>query len=133
LTSVIDSLQQDTLTGKSLAKSGEQPRKFSKIVQEEDLRAILVHQEERMKGKQMVVWKENKILKQSFFAKPESMCLNRNLCFVVGSISWGVYSEYVHAGGLALFTAVVVFYVVGLGSHAGGDFWISVWTTNKLS
>ncbi len=49
-----------------------------------------------------------------------------------GYIPWSVYSEYVVTGGAVLFVVVAIIFIVALTSHAGGDYWLSVWTTNKL-
>lgn len=49
-----------------------------------------------------------------------------------GNIPWSVYSNYIHAGGTALFILVVLFFIIALGLHGAADYWLSVWTTDKL-
>jgi hypothetical protein len=54
------------------------------------------------------------------------------LKFLLGSVSWSVYRNYVKTGGTCLFAVVAFMFSVALSSHAGGDYWISVWTTHKI-
>lgn len=49
-----------------------------------------------------------------------------------GSIPWSVYQDYVRTGGAVLFVIVAIMFTVALSSHAGGDYWLSVWTTDRL-
>lgn len=64
--------------------------------------------------------------------KPDSHNLVREEERMKGSISWAVYKDYVTTGGAALFIVVAIMFSVALSSHAGGDYWLSVWTTDRI-